>query len=177
MINGVFGPTTERGFCAAYSRQSRCFAGCCFSWLRERCMDKYKAIVLDDQEHWREVLVRTLSRRDFHAVGYSEAERLLSEVFDVIRLPDEQPDLVVVDLKLRSGKMQGIDLIDLLMSRELAFVIVAITGDLTGDVAEQAMKLGAAVVGKGPDNFLADNFLMTIQKMERLAEIGRKRRK
>ncbi len=139
-------------------------------------MDKYKAIVLDDQEQWREVLVRTLSRRDFDAVGYSEAERLLSEVFDVIRLPDEQPDLVVVDLKLRSGKMQGIDLIDLLMSRELACVIVAITGDLTGDVAEQAMKLGAAVVGKGPDNFLADNFLMTIQKMERLAEIGRKRR-
>src|SRR5260370_35712872 len=38
------------------------------------------------------------------------------------------------------------------------------------------MKLGGAVVAKGPDNFLADNFLMTIQKMERLAEIGRKRR-
>ena len=139
-------------------------------------MEKYKAIVLDDQDTWREVLVRTLSRRDFQAVGYDEAEKLLSEVFDVIRRPDEQPDLVVVDLKLKPDKMNGIDLINRLMSRDLACVIVAITGDLNGEQAEQAMKLGAAIVGKGPNNLLADNFLVTIQKMERLAEIGRKRR-
>jgi spore coat polysaccharide biosynthesis protein SpsF (cytidylyltransferase family) len=103
-------------------------------------------------------------------------EKLLSEVFDVIHPPDEHPDLVVVDLKLDLGKMQGIDLIKVLMSRNLACVVVATTADLQGDLAEEAMKLGAAIVGKGPDEFLVDNFLATIQKMERLAKIGRKRR-
>jgi ActR/RegA family two-component response regulator len=141
-----------------------------------RDMEKYKAIVLDDQETWRDVLVKTLRRRDFDVVGYGEAESLLTEVFDVIQPPDDQPDLVVVDLKLESEKMQGIDLVKLLMSRDLACVIVAITGDIESEFAEEAMKLGAAVVGKRADNFLTDNFLATIQKMERLAEIGRKRR-
>jgi ActR/RegA family two-component response regulator len=139
-------------------------------------MERYRAVVLDDQELMQDMLVRILNRRDFDAVGYDEAERLLAEVFDVIRPPDEQPDLVVVDLKLKTDKMQGIDLIDTLMKRDLACVIVAITADLQGEAAEEAMKLGAAVVGKGPDNFLVDNFLVTIQKMERLAEIGRKRK-
>jgi ActR/RegA family two-component response regulator len=139
-------------------------------------MERYRAVVLDDQELMQDMLVRILNRRDFDAVGYGEAERLLADVFDVIRPPDEQPDLVVVDLKLKTDKMQGIELIDRLMKRDLACVIVAITADLQGEAAEEAMKLGAAVVGKGPDNFLIDNFLVTIQKMERLAEIGRKRK-
>jgi ActR/RegA family two-component response regulator len=139
-------------------------------------MEKYKAIVLDDQPNVREVLVKTLRRRDFEVVDYGEAERLLSEVFDVIQLPEDQPDLVVVDLKLDTGKMQGLDLIKALMRRDLASVVVAITGDVLGSMAEEAMKLGAAVVAKQVDNFLVDNFLVTIQKMERLAEIGRRRR-
>jgi ActR/RegA family two-component response regulator len=139
-------------------------------------MQKHKAIVVDDDEQVRNLLVRTLSRRDFETVGYGEAERLLAEVFDVIQPPEEQPDLVVVDLMLGPGKMQGMDLISLLMSRNLTCVIVAITIDLKSELAEEAMKLGAAVVGKHPENFLVDNFLVTIPKMERLAEIGRKRR-
>jgi FixJ family two-component response regulator len=140
-------------------------------------MERYKVIILDDQEHFRDLLVRTLFHRDFDAVGYGEAEQLMAEVFDVIQEPDELPDLVVVDLKLKDGKMQGMDLINLLMARDLACFIVAITGDVGGKLAEEAMKLGAAVVYKRvDDSFLADNFLATIQKMERLAEIGRKRR-
>ena len=99
-------------------------------------MEKCKVIVLDDQPEVRDMLVRPLCRRDLHAVGYSEAERVLSDIFDVIQPPDEQPDLVVVDLKLADGKMQGIDLIKLLMSRNLACVIVAITVDLKGEHAE-----------------------------------------
>lgn len=139
-------------------------------------MDKYKAIVLDDQEQPLEMLVAILRRRDFDVVGYSEAERVLSDVFDVIQPPEEQPDLLVVDLKLETGKMQGIDLISQLMSRDLGCVIVAITTDLRGELAEEAMKLGAAVVGKRPESVLVNNFHANIQKMERLAEIGRKRR-
>jgi ActR/RegA family two-component response regulator len=139
-------------------------------------MEKYKAIVIDDQDQCLDMLVKPLRRLDFNVAGYDEAEAVLAEVLDVVRPLEEQPDLIVVDLKLKDGKMQGLDLIKLLISRDIPSVIVAMTGILESNEAEDAMKMGAAVVGKRLDSFLVDNFLVTMQKMERLAEIGRTRR-
>ena len=135
-------------------------------------MNKYKAVILDDYEQVRNLLIRTLCLNDFDVRGYSQAEKLLSEVFEP-RVPlEELPDLVVVDLQLEPNRMQGMELISELAERSVPSEILVISGSLSDLDMEEAFKLGAATGLSKP----FDDFFGAIRKMEALAETGRKRR-
>lgn len=131
---------------------------------------KYKVVVLDDYDQVRRLIVENLRFRGVEAHGYNDAQRLLSEIFDAGSPPEELPDLVVVDLELEPGKMQGAQFINELISRDVPSEILVISGYLID--GPEALRLGA---GAGmPKPF--DNFFDSIRRMEVLAETGRRRR-
>jgi CheY-like chemotaxis protein len=132
---------------------------------------KYKAIVLDDDDQVRRLIVEQLSFRDFDVYGYAEAESLLSEIFDAGLSLRELPDLVVVDLQLRPTKMQGMQFVNELAERDVPSEILLMSGSLTNaDVAE--------AIESGWGAWLTKPFSLDygFKKMEHLAETGKRRR-
>ena len=133
-------------------------------------MKKYSAVVLDDHDKVREMLVRVLRSRGFDSKGYSDPQRLLAEVFDSC-LPGEYPDLLIVDLQL-SVHGGGMALIRKLVGKDVSSEIAIVSGVLTGEVVLEATELGVgAAIAKPVDDYVA-----FIQRLERMAAIGRKRR-
>src|SRR5260370_2416958 len=133
-------------------------------------MQKYTAVVLDDNEDLRELIVDCLKGlANFDACGYGQAEKLLSAIFD----PPQQvpPDLIVVEVNLDGGKMKGIQLLDELVERDISSEILVISGD-GGDDLERAIRMGIVGVVRKP----FDSIYQVGKKMEYMAEIGRKRR-
>jgi DNA-binding response OmpR family regulator len=134
-------------------------------------MNKYSAFVLDDDEQVRNLLLECLRFSNFEAHGCSEAEKLLSAIYDT-RLPlEDLPDLIVVDLQLQPSRMQGIELVSELTERNIPSEILAISGNLPpGDLVE-AIKVGASDAIPKPFDIFE-----LVKKMELLAGIGMKRR-
>lgn len=136
-------------------------------------MKRYRTLVVEDDEQVREVLVETLRFSDFEAVGYDEAEKLLQALDQSTLVPQNGPDLIVIDLDLKPDKMQGMELIGRLASRDEPAEVLAISANHpTADLAE-AMRIGVAAIVPKP--FL--NFPDLIFQMEHLADIGMRRRK
>jgi CheY-like chemotaxis protein len=132
---------------------------------------KYKAIVLDDDDQVRRLIVEQLRSRDFDVQGYGDAESLLAEVFDAGLPIQELPDLVVVDLQLTPTRMQGLRLLNELAERDAPCEIILISGSMTNVDVDEALESGWGA-------WLSKPFgtKYGLQKMERLAETGRKRR-
>jgi FixJ family two-component response regulator len=133
-------------------------------------MRKYKAFVLAHSQSLRELIVECLNFSDFDACGYSEAERLLGDLFDP-SCRQMQPDLLVVDLELEANKMQGIQFLSALVDRDISSEILAITGPWPVAGLEKAIKMGLVAVMTKPFNIYE-----AIKKMKVLAETGKKRR-
>jgi CheY-like chemotaxis protein len=133
-------------------------------------MQQYTAFVLDDNVEVRELIVDCLKGfANFDACGYGQAEKVLSALFD----PPQQapPDLLVVDLNLEPGKIQGIQLLTELVERDIPSEILVISG-AGGDDLEKALRMGIVAVIRKP----FDSVVQVVKKMELMAEIGRKRR-
>jgi DNA-binding response OmpR family regulator len=134
-------------------------------------MNRYSAFVLDDDEQVRNLLLECLRFSNFEAHGYSEAERLLSAICDTRLPPQDQPDLIVIDLQLQPNKMQGIQLVSELTERNVPSEILAISGNLPPADLVEAIKVGASEAIPKP----FDVFEL-VKKMELLAKIGMNRR-
>ena len=133
-------------------------------------MPRNRIVVVDDDATLCDTLVANLRRR--HSVdGFTDAEKLLSEAFDT-RPRSEHPDLVIVDLVLGGGGMQGLDLIKELVSRNISSEILAVSGNALPADLLRAMTLGASDWFAKP--FIRFDDLMA--KVQTMANTGRKRR-
>jgi FixJ family two-component response regulator len=135
-------------------------------------MKTYKAFVVDDDAHVRDLLVECLRFSDFDAVGYDTAERLLNEVSLADFSPEGLPDLIIVDLQLQLGKMQGLELIGKLAELNIPSEVIAISGNHPNADLVEAVKIGAGAMVPKP----FDDIIYLMKKMEHLAQIGMKRR-
>ena len=134
-------------------------------------MNKHKVIFVDDDEVLCDTLTKILRRRGFDAEGYGEAERFLTEAFDLRHSHSGQPDLVITDLQLKSDKMQGMELIKELVARDISSEILVVSGNLSSADLLQAMMTGASDwVAKPFDYFTL------MPKLAGMAQTGRKRR-
>lgn len=129
---------------------------------------RFKAIVIDDDDQVRKMLVECLEFLGFYCVGYREAEAVLDLLSD--RPSQMVPDLFVIDLELGAGRLQGLNLIEMLTGHDLPSTIIAMSAGLSNAELIEALKAGAHdVIAKPFDVFqFAD-------RMRRLADIGRNR--
>ncbi|MRR50228.1 MAG: response regulator [Rhodocyclaceae bacterium] len=93
-------------------------------------------LVIDDDETFNAVLVRSLARRGIVARGVGDMAAALSAV------AEEAPERVVLDLNLAGAS--GLDLIGPLLVANPACRIVVLTGYASIATAVDAIKLGAA---------------------------------
>jgi FixJ family two-component response regulator len=132
-------------------------------------LDKLKVFVVDDEQQIRETLVECCRFYGFDAEGYENAEALMHEVY-ADPLHPKMPDLFLVDLELKRGMMQGMDLIECLNERDVPAAIIAISGNVPSDTLVQAYMIGAVAAESKPFTF------QLLEKIERFAKIGMKRR-
>lgn len=135
-------------------------------------MKKYKAVFLDDDAGVREFVVDWLRVTDFDAKVYSEAERLLADLFFDGAPVEAMPDLLLLDMQLEKGKMKGIDLLDELIEHDVPTEILVVSGQTSSNDILEAIKMGAASGITKP----FDNLYEVARKMELLAETGKRRR-
>lgn len=132
---------------------------------------EYKAVVVDDDEVLRKLLVECLRFTYFEkAEGYDEAEILLRDLSALP--PADMPDLIIVDLQLQPLKMQGLELISELAARDIPSEVVAISGNHPSADLVEAIRIGAGAMVPKPFG----DILHLVIKMCHLAEIGKKRR-
>ncbi len=93
------------------------------------------ALVVDDDEVFRNRLCRALSQRNWEAEGAADGEAALSFA------RDRSPDLVLVDLRM-PGK-GGLDVVSELRAIDSSMSIVVLTGYGSIPTAISAMKKGA----------------------------------
>jgi FixJ family two-component response regulator len=131
------------------------------------------AFVVDDEESIRKIITDLLRDVEISARAYSTAEELRAHLLPSAVLDiSEMPDLIVVDLQLQNGCMQGTDLIQELAERDIPSQIMAISGAvLPSEFANNIMCFGAAVLLPKP--FAMSEFC---PRAKRLAQIGYKKR-
>lgn len=93
------------------------------------------ALIVDDDEIFRNRLCRALAQRNWEAVGVANAESALEAA------RERSPDLVLVDLRM-SGK-GGLDLVPELRALDTSIAIIVLTGYGSIPTAITAMKRGA----------------------------------
>jgi CheY-like chemotaxis protein len=138
-------------------------------------MAKYNALVVDDDELLRNMLVEFLSRVDIDALAYGTAEELLAYLFPTPLVELEyMPDLIVIDLQLKQDYMQGPDLIYELVSPKynIPSSLMAISGVIPSAEFVQDLKAFSAATLL-PKPFGIPEFC---PRAKRLADIGKKRR-
>jgi len=93
------------------------------------------ALIVDDEEAFRNRLCRALSDRNWEAAAASNAEEALAFA------RERSPDLVLVDLRMPG--MGGLDLIPLLRAIDSSMAIIVFTGYGSIPTAISAVKRGA----------------------------------
>ncbi len=104
---------------------------------------KAKVLILDDEPDMVENLERVLHRAGYQCVGLTDSTTALT------RIEEEQPDLVVTDLRMPG--IDGMALLEQVRARGWSIPVIMITGYATIDAAVEAMK-------KGASDFLAKPF-------------------
>jgi DNA-binding response OmpR family regulator len=133
--------------------------------------EKLKVVIIEDDDDVRNFMVAAARFSGFDASGYSEVERVL---FEIIRDPFKQnsmPDLFVVDLELKAGRLQGMALINELADRHIPSAVLAVSGNLPSENLLKAIKAGASATAIKPFDLID-----LTKEMRRLADLGRKRR-
>jgi FixJ family two-component response regulator len=137
-------------------------------------MAQLKMMLVDDDEEVRECLLEYLKLHNIECEAYSSAEELLARLYpSAINEPFYMPDLIIIDLRLKDGKMQGVELIKELAHRDVPCELMAISGVIPSlEFADDLICFGAATLLTKPFDLKADFY----PRAKRLAEIGQKRR-
>ena len=94
-----------------------------------------RILIIDDEEHFAQVLSRSLSRLGHYTVCANNAEQAISAI--------TQDSFDWISLDLRLGQDSGLTLISQLQSRAQESRIVILTGFASIPTAVEAIKLGA----------------------------------
>jgi DNA-binding NtrC family response regulator len=119
-----------------------------------KAMEKFKVLLVDDEEEFVKALSERLQMRDMGSDMAFDGEQALQIV------KDQEPDVMVLDLK-----MPGIDGMEVLRQVRKAYPrvqVIILTGHGTDKDAEEAERLGAFAYLQKPVNL--DQLVQTMRK-------------
>lgn len=129
-------------------------------------LEPYKFWVVEDNEQVLGVIRDTLEGEAFRARFFFTAEKAIEEIK---KNPLNLPDLFLIGLGLKTGRMQGIMLIQEIAKLSTSTSIIATSGN--PDNLFLAMKMGAVAVLSQPFSMLDE-----IGNMKHWAKVGRRQR-
>ena len=98
-------------------------------------MEEFKILVVDDEDDFRETIVKRLQKRKMTARGAESGEKALE-------LIEAQPfDVVVLDVKMPG--LDGIDTLREIKQRRPLIEVILLTGHASMESGIEGMKLGA----------------------------------
>jgi two-component system OmpR family response regulator len=98
-------------------------------------MEEFKILVVDDEEDFRETIVKRLQKRKMTARGAESGQKALE-------LIESQPfDVVVLDVKMPG--LDGIDTLREIKKRKPLIEVILLTGHASMESGIEGMKLGA----------------------------------
>jgi two-component system, OmpR family, response regulator len=98
-------------------------------------MEEFKILVVDDEDDFRETIVKRLLKRKMTARGAESGEKALE-------LIEAQPfDVVVLDVKMPG--LDGIDTLREIKQRKPLIEVILLTGHASMESGIEGMKLGA----------------------------------
>ena len=98
-------------------------------------MEELKVLVVDDEDDFRETIVKRLQKRRLNVTGAESGEKALA-------LIDAQPfDVVVLDVKMPG--LDGIDTLREIKNRKPFIEVILLTGHASMESGIEGMKLGA----------------------------------
>jgi two-component system OmpR family response regulator len=98
-------------------------------------MEEFKILVVDDEDDFRETIVKRLQKRKMTARGAESGEKALE-------LIEAQPfDVVVLDVKMPG--LDGIDTLREIKKRKPLIEVILLTGHASMESGIEGMKLGA----------------------------------
>ncbi len=98
-------------------------------------MEEFKILVVDDEDDFRETIVKRLQKRKMKAWGAESGEKALE-------LIEAQPfDVVVLDVKMPG--LDGIDTLREIKKRKPLIEVILLTGHASMESGIEGMKLGA----------------------------------
>jgi two-component system OmpR family response regulator len=98
-------------------------------------MEKFKVLVVDDEEDFLETIVKRLQDRDLEVSGVESGE-------EALRLVDSQ-DFDVVVLDVRMPGLDGIETLKELKKKKPLTEVIMLTGHASVESGIQGMQLGA----------------------------------
>ncbi len=127
-------------------------------------------VCVDDQPEVRRLLAELFRARGREVVSFDNGEDAIAW------LANQEAELVVLDLDLGPGRRTGIEICRELRSKLPELPIIILTGHGTIDDAVVAVKAGAVdFITKDP--YLEDKLAISVQKVERILEHARDRRR
>lgn len=98
-------------------------------------MDQFKVLVVDDEEDFRETLIKRLRNRKLAAAGAENGYKALE------MLQNEEFDVVVLDVKMPG--LDGIDTLKEIKVKKPEVEVIMLTGHASVESGIQGMQLGA----------------------------------
>jgi two-component system response regulator AtoC len=98
-------------------------------------MEKYRILVVDDEEIIRQLLVRAFGENGYHVEAVENAEAALK------RIKEDSFNLFIMDLKM--PKIDGMDALKEMKNVNPYIEVIIITGYPTIELAVEAVKIGA----------------------------------
>ncbi|HKU72626.1 MAG TPA: TIR domain-containing protein [Pyrinomonadaceae bacterium] len=139
---------------------------------RDAAMEKLDVCVIDDDIQILGVIEETCNLSGMFDVHvYEDASLVLRDLRLRQLHQQDEPDLFVVDLELKAGEMQGLELIKELAAQDIRSAILVVSGQLGAEELSQAVGVGA--VAAIPKPFSLDDLL---DQIEHWANVGRKTR-
>lgn len=98
-------------------------------------MDQFKVLVVDDEDDFRETLIKRLRNRKLAAAGAADGYQALE------MLQREDFDVVILDVKMPG--LDGIDTLKEIKAKKPEVEVIMLTGHASVESGIQGMQLGA----------------------------------
>jgi len=103
-------------------------------------LNKYTTAIIDDREDVRYPLQKGLSKFGYNVISFDKAEDVLS----LLKNNNEKIDLIISDIKLQEGLMDGMELLRHIKAIDNSIPVIIITGNLYLEYAIDALRFGAS---------------------------------
>ncbi len=98
-------------------------------------MEKFRVLVVDDEEDFLETIVKRLQDRNLETAGVTSGEKALQF------LEDQDVDVVVLDVRMPG--MDGIETLKEIKKKKPTIEVIMLTGHASVESGIQGMQLGA----------------------------------
>ncbi|MFS0736285.1 sigma-54 dependent transcriptional regulator [Sphingomonas sp. 1P06PA] len=113
-------------------------------------------LIVDDEQDIRELVAGVLEDEGYSARSASDADGALAA------LSERRPSLVLLDVWLQGSRLDGLDLLDEIKSRDPSLPVIVISGHGNIDTAVSAVRRGAADFIEKP--FEAERLLLLVAR-------------